>query len=358
MSARLAEKVHPFILTKSRDIYPFLASKDSLRFAESSREEYGGTGSSTHSTSTLKKKKKKKVPPRNINLADDAAKTALMEEWANFRMSQGTLLSGTSAGEDTTPQLSSDCRSQEPHNTAEIPSSEVVEPNTSHPAPASDHIEHTYSRPSSSPSNQLAEPLPDSDIPVTHEPLSTSLPQAKGSVSHNNLSDYDLRYPSSSPENIHSMIEDMAPLQHVNEETTDTMVQASHTLLIGSLEVVDQPLQLLATDSKTVALHPQSSPILSKLDILPEKMNSASPGAPVEPKDCLAGTSSAVDMQFVVSSQADIEDVVLGFHMLDLHEVLSPWVPVSPAMPSIYVPPAVQHLFAGTYPSCITFDPN
>ncbi|KAG2368292.1 hypothetical protein BDR07DRAFT_1391666 [Suillus spraguei] len=303
MSARLAEKVHPFILTKSRNIYPYLASKDSLHSAESLQKEYSGAGSSTRSTSTLKKK----GLPRNINLADDAAKTALMEEWANLRMSQGTLLSVTSAGEDTTPQLSSNRRSREPHNAAEIPSGEVAEPNTSHPAPASDHMEHTDSRPSGSPPNQLDEPLPDSDIP------------AKGLVPHNSLPDYDLRYPSSSPENIHPMIEYMAPSQHANVETGETIVQASHIPVIGSPEVVDPPLQLLATDSKTMALHPQNS---------------------------LAGASSAVEMQLVVSSQADIEDVVLGFHMLDLHEVLSPWVPVSPAMPSIYVPPAVQHLFA------------
>lgn len=269
-----------------------------------------------------------------------------MEEWANLRMSQGTLLSVTSAGEDTTPQLSSNRRSREPHNAAEIPSGEVAEPNTSHPAPASDHMEHTDSRPSGSPPNQLDEPLPDSDIPVTNEPLPTPLLQAKGLVPHNSLPDYDLRYPSSSPENIHPMIEYMAPSQHANVETGETIVQASHIPVIGSLEVVDPPLQLLATDSKTMALHPQSSPILSKLDILPENMILASPGAPVEPEDSLAGASSAVEMQLVVSSQADIEDVVLGFHMLDLHEVLSPWVPVSPAMPSIYVPPAVQHLFA------------
>lgn len=32
--------------------------------------------------------------------------------------------------------------------------------------------------------------------------------------------------------------------------------------------------------------------------------------------------------------------------MLDLHEVLSPWVPMSPTAPSVYVPPAVQHLIA------------
>ncbi|KAG1783806.1 hypothetical protein EV702DRAFT_1055598 [Suillus placidus] len=347
MSARLAKKIHPFILTKSRDIYPYLASKDSLDLAESLREDHSGTGSSRPSASILKKKK---GPPRNINLADDAAKAALMEEWANIRMSQGTLLLSTSASRDTTPHLSSNRGSKESCNEAEILSGEVVEPNEPHSIPANDHIEHPYPRPSGSLSNQVDEPLSDSVMPATNESLFTPpLPQAEVLAPHNSLSDDDLRYPSSSPENVHPAIEDMAPSQYVNEGTTETIAQASCTPVVGSLEVVNQPLRLLATDSEIMTLHPASSPMLPKLDILLETTISASPqaAAPVKPEDSSARASpSAVDIQLVVSSQTDIEDVVLGFHMLDLHEVLSPWVPASPAAPSIYVPPAVQHLIA------------
>lgn len=339
MSARLANKIHPFILTKSRDIYPYLASKDSLDSAESLQEEHNGTGNSTLSASTLKKNM---GPPRNINLADEAT---LMEEWAKLRVSQGTLLSSTSASRDRTPHLSNNRGSQEPCNEAEIPSGEVAVPNKPHPVPADSHIEHTCPRPSDSLSNQVAEPLPD--MPATNEsPFIPLLPQAEGIAPHNSLSDYDLRYPSSSPENSHSVIEDMAPSQHIDEGTTEATAQASHISVVGSLEVVDQPLQLLATDSEIVSLHPSSSPILPELDILPETTILTSPASPVKPEDSSARASPSVDIQLVVSSQADIEDVVLGFHMLDLHEVLSPWVPASPAAPSIYVPPAVQHLIA------------
>lgn len=342
ISARLAKKIHPFILTKSRDIYPYLASKDSLDSVESLREEHGGTGSSILAASTLKKKM---GPLRNINFADDSAKAALMEEWANLRMSQGTLLSSASAGRDTTPYLSSNCGSQEPCHEADIPSGEVAEPNKPHPVPTNDHIEHT--QPSGSLSNQVTEPLPDSDMPATNESLFTpALPQAEVLAPHNSLSDYDLRYPSSSPENIHLAIEDMPSLQNLNGGTTETIAQALHVPVIGSLELVNQPLQLLSTDSKITTLHPPSSPILSKLDILPATTISTNPAAPDTPEDSSARALSAVDIELVVSSQANIEDVVLGFHMLDLHEVLSPWVPVSPTAPSIYVPPAVQHLIA------------
>lgn len=340
MSARLAKKIHPFILTKSRDIYPYLASKDSLDSVESMREEHGGTGSSTLAASTLKKKK---GPLRNINLADDSAKAALMEEWANLRMSQGTLLSSTSAGRDITPHLSSNCGNQEPCNEA---SDEVAEVNKPHPIPANDQIEHTYPRPSGSLSNQVTEPLPDSDMPATNELLFTpALPQ-EVLAPHNSLPEYDLRYPSSSPENIHPAIEDMTPLHNVNEGTMEIIAQASHIPVIGSPKVVNQPLQLLAADSKITTLHPPSSPILPKLDTLPETTISTSPAVPVEPEDSLARASSAADIELVISSQADIEDVVLGFHMVGLHEVLSPWVPLSPTAPSVYVPPAVQHLIA------------
>ncbi|KAG1889645.1 uncharacterized protein F5891DRAFT_1073481 [Suillus fuscotomentosus] len=339
MSSRLAKKIHPFILTKSRDIYPYLASKDSLDSTESLREEHGGTGSSTPSASTLKKKM---GSPRNINF-DDGTKAALMEEWANLRMSQGTLLSTMNASKDTTTHLHSNRGSQEPCNEAQIPSGEVAEPDNPHPTPTNDHIKH----PSCSLSNQVVEPLPDSDAPATNELLFTPpLPLGEEFTLHNSLSDCDLRYPSSSPENVHAAIEGTAPSQYVNEGTTETIAQASHTPVIDSLEVVDQPLQLLATDSKTVTLHPPSSPILSKLDILPETTISAGPAASVKPAES-SGRASPVDIQLVVSPQADIDDIVLGFHMLDLHEVLSPWVPMSPAAPSVYVPPAVQHLIAG-----------
>jgi hypothetical protein len=344
MSARLAKKIHPFILTKSRDIYPYLASKDSLDSAESLQEEHGGTRSSTPSASTLKKRK---GPLRNINLADDDAKAALMEEWVNLRMSQGTLLSSMRAGRDTMSHLSSNCGSQEPFNEAEIPSGEVAEPNKPHPAPANDDVEHTHPQPSGSLSNQVAEPLPNSDMPTTNE-FTPALLQSEGLAPHNSSPDHDLRYPSSSPENVHPVIGDIAPSQYVNEGTMGTIPQVSHIPVINSSEVVNQPLQLLATDGKITTLHSPSSPMLSKLDILPETMIPTSPAAPAKPEGSSARTS-AVDIELVVSSQADFQDVVLGFHMLDLHEVLSPWVPASPTAPSIYVPPAVQHLIAGTY---------
>lgn len=337
MSARLAKKIHPFIVTKSRDIYPYLASKDSLDSAEPLREEHDGTRNSTLPASTLKKNI---GPARNISLADEAA---LMEEWANLRMSQGTLLSSTSPSRDRTPQLSSNRGSQEPCNDAEIPSGEVAVLNTPHPVLANNHIEHTYPRPSVSLSDQVAEPLPDTPA-INESPFTSPLPQAEGLALHNSLSDCDLRYPSSSPENIHPAIEDVAPSQSINEGTTETIAQAPHIPVTGSLEVVDQPIQLLATDSEIVSLHPSKSPILPELDILPEATILTSPAAPVKPEDSSARASPSADIQLVVSSQADIEDVVLGFHMLDLHEVLSPWVPVSPTAPSIYVPPAVQHL--------------
>jgi hypothetical protein len=346
MSARLAKKIHPFIVTKSRDIYPYLASQDSLDSAESLREEHDGTGNSTLSASHLKKNI---GPARSISLADEAA---LMEEWANLRMSQGTLLSSTSASRDRTPQLSSNRGSQEPCNEAEIPTGEVAVPNTPQPVPAKNHIEHTYPRPSVSLSDQVAEPLPDTPA-MNESPFTSPLPQAEGLALYNSLSDCDLRYPSSSPENIHPAIEDMAPSQDISEGTTETIAQASHIPVTGSLEVVDQPLQLLATDSEIAPLHTSNSPILPELGILPETTILTSPAAPAKPQDSLARASPSVDIQLVVSSQADIEDVVLGFHMLDLHEVLSPWVPASPAAPSIYVPPAVQHLITGIYHSCI-----
>ncbi|KAG2159591.1 uncharacterized protein EDB93DRAFT_1111058 [Suillus bovinus] len=340
MSSRLAKKIHPFIFTKSRDIYPYLASKDSLDSVESSQEEHSGTGCSTLSASTLKKKI---GPLRKTSLADDGVKAALMEEWANLRMSQGTLLSSTSAGTDTTSHLSSKCGSHEPCNKAEMPSGEVAEPNEPHPTPTNDHIKQD----SGSLSNQVTEPHPDSDVPATNElPFTPPLPLDGESVLQYSLSDCDLRYPSSSPENIHPAVEDMAPSQHVNEETTETTAKASHTPVIGSLEVVNQPSQLLATDRKITTLHLTSSPILPKLEILPETTILAGPAAPVEHEESSTRASPAVDIEHVVSSQADIEDVVWGFHMLDLHEVLSPWVPMSPAAPSVYVPPAVQHLIA------------
>ncbi|KAG1757427.1 hypothetical protein EDB19DRAFT_2033573 [Suillus lakei] len=132
----------------------------------------------------------------------------------------------------------------------------------------------------------------------------------------------------------------MAPSQDVNEGTMETIAQASHFPVNGTLEVVNQPLQLLATDNEIMTLQSPSSPIMSKLDILPETTISARPASLVKPEDPPTRASpSAVDIQLVVSSQTDIDDVVFGFHMLDLHEVLSPWVPVSPAAPSVYVPP-------------------
>ncbi|KAG0709005.1 hypothetical protein DFH29DRAFT_352720 [Suillus ampliporus] len=158
------------------------------------------------------------------------------------------------------------------------------------------------------------------------------------------LSEYDLMYPSSSPGNIQAAIEDIAPSQSADEGKVETIVQTSpHLPINGSLEVVNQPLQLLATDSENKPLHPPRSPIMSKLDILTDNMISASPAVPVE-ESLTRASPSAVDIQLVIPAEAD--DVVLGFHMLDLHEVLSPWVPVSSTAPSVYVPPAVQQLIA------------
>ncbi|KAG1755142.1 uncharacterized protein EDB91DRAFT_1097520 [Suillus paluster] len=362
MSVRLAKKIHPFILSKSRDIYPYLAAKDSLDSAEPAREELGGTRGSTPSAPAHKKKGR---APRTISLADDEAKAALMEQWANLRMSQGTLLSRTTPGRDTTPHSSSNRGSQEPgRNETEIPSGEVAELDTLGFAPAIDQIEPFPPLPA-------AEPLPE--MVVTNESVFTPAQAeelATENISSERLpgSEYDLMYPSSSPENIQATIENMAPSQNANEGTVETIVQAAtedmatsqnpnektmekivqasqHLTINDSLEVVNPPLQLLATDHEKKSSHPPGSPTMSKLDILPDTTISAGPAALIEDSSTRV-SPSAVDIQLVVSAETDVDDVILGFHMLDLHEVLSPWVPVSPTAPSIYVPPAVQHLIA------------
>jgi len=333
MSVRLAKKIHPYISSRSRDIYPYLATKDGLDSAEPMREEHGGTSwNSTPPTYTPKKK-------CNISLADEGAKAVLIEQWASLRMSQGTLLSSTSADR---------------RNELEIPSGEVAEPDKPPDfVPASDDIEPTCPRLSVSSSNLVTEPPPE--MSVTNESV-VILAQAEGLSAQDNLlerlplSGYDLRYPSLCPEDRQPTIEDIAPLQYADEETVETIAQAPpHSPTPGPLEVVNQSLQLLATDCEVMSLHSPSTRIMSNLETLPETTISA---GPVEPEDS-STRASAADIRLVVSTKSDVDDVVMGFHMLDLHEVLSPWVPVSPTAPSVYVPPAVHHLIAGTYSSCI-----
>jgi hypothetical protein len=148
-------------------------------------------------------------------------------------------------------------------------------------------------------------------------------------------------------------MEDIAPSQH---ETVRTIVQASlHSTGKGSPEFANQSLQLLATDGEVMPLRPPITHNILELDAPPESAVLKGPTPLVEPDNYRIGASpSAVDIQLLVSTKEDVDDAILAFHMLDLHEVLSPWVPVSTTSPSVYVPPAVHHLIAGTHSGYIT----
>ncbi|OJA10799.1 hypothetical protein AZE42_00301 [Rhizopogon vesiculosus] len=345
-SVRLAKGVHPYT-----NIYPHLATKDALD-SDELRGEHGGTGDSITAGSSLKKKRGR--PSRTIDIADEAAKTALMEQWANLRMSQGTLISSTTGGSlaDTASRLPSNCGSQEPPSggrlEVEIPVSEVVEYDKLLDfTPTSDDIVPTCPLPSVSSSNLVAELLPEMAIP--NESIFT--PQLSFATKNTSsdrfpLSEYDLRYPSSPLETSQPAIEDIAPSQHANVGTVEKITQAApHSPINGSPELANQPLQLPATDSEVVSLRPSITHIMSKLDISPILEG---PVPIVGSEDAQSRVPlSAVDIQLLVSAEADVDDATLGFHMLDLHEVLSPWVPVSSTAPSVYVPPAVHHLISG-----------
>ncbi|OAX44753.1 hypothetical protein K503DRAFT_2761 [Rhizopogon vinicolor AM-OR11-026] len=280
-----------------------------------------------------------------------------MEQWANLRMSQGTLISSATGGSlsDTASHLLSNCGSQEPplggRLEVEIPVSEVVEsdklPNFT---PTSDDIVPTCPLPSVSSSNLVAELFPEVTIP--NESIFT--PQLSFATKNTSsdrfpLSEYDLRYPSSPLEISQPAIEDIAPSQHANVGTVEKITQAApHSPINSSPELANQPLQLLATDSEVVSLQPSITHIMSKLDISPDHAILEGPVPIVGSEDAQSRVSlSAVDIQLLVSAEVDVDDATLGFHMLDLHEVLSPWVPVSSTAPSVYVPPAVHHLISG-----------
>lgn len=318
----------------TRDI--LTTTKDALDSDEPLREEHRGTGKSNPPGFTLKKNRGR---PRTIHLADEAAKVALMKQWANLRMSQGTLLSsttGVSGLSDTThsQELPSGGRPE-----VEIPPCEVVKLDKPPDfIPASDHIEPTCLWPSISSPDLVAEPLLEAT--VTNESIFTP---ALGFTTKDTSSERfpfsdDLQYPTSSPEIGQRVIEDFAPSQHANTGT----VALPRSIIDGSPEIANQPLQLLATDSEVMSLLPVTS-VMSELDVTLKSAEAEVPQTRDSP--------SAGDIQLLVS---DVDDSILDFHMVDLPEVLSPWVPVSPTAPSIYVPPAVHHLLAGTRSSFIS----
>jgi hypothetical protein len=148
-------------------------------------------------------------------------------------------------------------------------------------------------------------------------------------------------------------MEDIALSQH---EAVRTIVQASpYSTGKGPAEFANQSLQLLVTDGEVMPLRPPITHNILELDTPPESAVLKGPTPLVEPDNYQIGASpSAVDIQLLVSAKEDVDDAILGFHMLDLHEVLSPWVPVSTTSPSVYVPPAVHHLIAGTHSGCVT----
>lgn len=359
MSARLAR------VSKSQDIYPHSATKNALDSAE-----HEGTRNSDPAGLTLKRKraalrpidlkrKRGRRTSRPNDLADEGTKAALMEQWANLRMSQGTLLSSKTVGRhsDTTPHLSSSHRNHEPplggRPEVEILSCGVVEPDKLPDITAtSDRIEPTCLFPSISPA-LVAEPRPE--VTVTNESIFTP---PLGFVTKNipserfSLSECELQCPSSPLVISQPAVEDIS----LDLGMVEAIAQAPHPAINSSLEVANQPLQLLATDSELVSLslRPPIARIISKLDTPPESAILEGPAPLVEPEDHKTGASpSAVDIQLLVSTEADV-DYAVGFHMLDLHEVLSPWVPMSPTAPSIYVPPAVHHLISGTRSSYST----
>lgn len=100
VSARLACKTHPFISSRSPDIYTHLAGPDGAgkllsepptgSVISSTSDEMIGSQSVTQSVKQPRGRRRKAV-----DLADENAKKDLMEEWARMRQSQGTLpLSG------------------------------------------------------------------------------------------------------------------------------------------------------------------------------------------------------------------------------------------------------------------------
>lgn len=312
------------------------------------REEHEGTRNLDPAGLTLKRKRGR--PSRSIDLADEDTKAALMEQWANLRMSQGTLLSSITVGRhsDTT---SSNRRNHEAplggRPKVEILSCGVVKPDKLPDITAtSDRIAPTCLLPSIS-TMLVDEPHPE--VTVTNE--STYTPPL-GFVTQNTpsesfpLSECELQYPSSSPVVSQPAVEDIS----LSVGAVEAIAQAPHPAINSSLEATNQPLQLLATDSELVSLslRPPIARIISNLDTPSESAIPEGPVPLVEPEDHKTEASpSAVDIQLPVSAEADV-DHAIGFHMLDLHEVLSPWVPMSPTAPSVYVPPAVHHLISGT----------
>ncbi|KAH0838420.1 hypothetical protein J3R83DRAFT_6727 [Lanmaoa asiatica] len=96
VSARLARKIHPFINSRSSDIYTHLADPDGAGNLLS--EPPAGSVILSIPNEVVGSQSVKQPGGRRrkiVNLADENAKKDLMEEWARMRQSQGTLpLSG------------------------------------------------------------------------------------------------------------------------------------------------------------------------------------------------------------------------------------------------------------------------
>jgi len=266
-----------------------------------------------------------------------------MQQWATLRMSQGTLLSTAAVGRVLdTIHVPSNRSTHEPPldgcSEVEIPSCEVVELDKPPDVfSARDHMELSCLWPSVSP---VVEPV--ADVNIAHE----TIPNPATGITPNTpcggspLLD-DLRYPTSSPETGQSGI--AAQQANVGIET---IAQASpHPATNVSVELANQPSQPLATSSEAMSPRPPITCIMSGLD---------TPSESIEPEDSQSRISpSAIGTQPLVSRKAEVEDALLDFNMLDLFEILSPWVPASPTAPSVYVPPVVHHLIAGTYSNYI-----
>ncbi|KAF8844050.1 hypothetical protein BDN67DRAFT_963542 [Paxillus ammoniavirescens] len=94
ISARLARKTHPFISSRSSDIYTHLADPNVASYLPSNPP----VGSIMLPIPTMEPmpdsklvKKHKGRPKKSVDLADEKTKKALMEEWARMRQSQSTL---------------------------------------------------------------------------------------------------------------------------------------------------------------------------------------------------------------------------------------------------------------------------
>ncbi|KIJ21624.1 hypothetical protein PAXINDRAFT_95167 [Paxillus involutus ATCC 200175] len=94
ISARLARKTHPFISSRSSDIYTHLADPNVASYLPSN-PPVGSIMLPTPSMEPMPDsklvKKPRGRPKKFVDLADEKTKKALMEEWARMRQSQSTL---------------------------------------------------------------------------------------------------------------------------------------------------------------------------------------------------------------------------------------------------------------------------